>query len=131
MKKNVILNTWKAITSRIHKGWEGLYNKANTEVLGKELILELVLPGLDKKDVQIDLEDGFLTITAKHQNQEEERGDGYWKTVSSSRILKRHVKVPKDLTGEDLSAQMKNGVLKVYMNRRLHKKKSVKQINIA
>lgn len=40
---------------------------------GDKFILEAELPGFQKEDINLDLKDGILTITAEHSDQKEEK----------------------------------------------------------
>ena len=70
--------------------------------------LDAELPGVEKESIDISFEDGYLTITAK-KNQEEgkylfsERYDGNWKRV----IYFGNIKEDK------ISAKLDNGILSV------------------
>ena len=77
--------------------------------------LDIDLPGFKKEDVQAQLKDGYLTITAstkKDQEQNDEtskyiRRERYYGTCS------RSFYVGEDIKQEDIKAKFEDGILKV------------------
>ena len=68
---------------------------------GDHYLLEAELPGFKKEDIDLDLQDGVLTISAKHEETTEDKGqDGRYFDVSGIRE-------------EDIGASYDNGVLKL------------------
>lgn len=73
--------------------------------------LEADLPGFDKEDIHVDLKDDTLTITAQHEEKNEEKKDGkYIRRERGVRSFTRSFHV-EGMQPEDISAQYKNGVL--------------------
>ena len=81
---------------------------------GDRYILEAELPGFRKEDIQLDVKDGILTISAQHgENQDEEDGKG-----SYIRRERRYGSFTRsfDVTGVDeehITAAYNNGVLEL------------------
>ncbi len=42
---------------------------------GKEYVLEAELPGFKKEDIHVDIEDGYMTISAERSNETEKKDD--------------------------------------------------------
>lgn len=91
---------------------------------GDHYELQAELPGFNKEDINIELKDDVLTISASHsENQEEKDKDGkYIRRERRSASYSRSFTV-ENLTPEDIDAEYKNGVLSV----KLPKKEEVKQ----
>ena len=98
------------------------YNTPTTNVMrtdvkedenGYELHIEL--PGYQKEDVKAQLKDGYLTIQAeKNQNNDQKDEDG--KFIRRERFYgscSRSFYVGEGLTEEDIKAKFENGVLKI------------------
>ena len=47
----------------------------NIKETDKSFELDLAVPGMDKKDFKIELKDGSITISAKHENKVEETNE--------------------------------------------------------
>ena len=73
------------------------------------------LPGFKKEDINIELNDGYLTITAsKGLNEEEKNNKG--KIVRQERysgVMQRTYYVGEQIKAEDIKARYEDGVLKL------------------
>lgn len=86
----------------------------NVRDLGKEYMLEIEIPGFDKKDVHAELKNGYLTISAEKQETKEEKEDGkYIRRERYSGSCKRSFYVGENLKEEDFQATFENGILKL------------------
>ena len=78
-----------------------------------EYQVEMDLPGFAKEDVHAELKDGYLTISAQHgQNKEEKNDDG--RVIRRERyqgLCQRSFYVGDAVTEEDIKAKFKDGVL--------------------
>ena len=97
-----------------------LYGKhANREMLmdvkenGDHYDVEIDLPGFKKEDITIELNDGFMTVSAsKGLNEEDKNRSG--KIVRQERysgMMSRSFYVGEDVTSEEVHAKFENGVL--------------------
>lgn len=82
----------------------------------KDYTLEVELPGIDKKDVNLDLKDGYLTISAKreHNFTDENKKSNYIRRERSYGSFSRSFYVG-DVKKEDVNASLDNGVLKIVL----------------
>lgn len=71
------------------------------------------LPGLNKEDVNIDLHNGCLAISADAKISEEYEEDGYAARERRSGKLSRSLQLPVGVKEEEITASMENGVLTV------------------
>ncbi len=87
-----------------------------TDVIEKDdsYQLEAELPGFNKEDIKIDLQNDLLTISAAHsENNDEKDGEGkYIRRERRSTSYQRSFRV-ENLKPEDIIAQYRNGVLTV------------------
>jgi HSP20 family protein len=90
--------------------------------------IEAELPGLETKDVQINLSDDVLTIRGEKKNEREEKDKNYHLVERSYGSFSRAVELPQGVKPEDVSAEMANGVLKVTVKKPAPKQS--KQIEI-
>ena len=77
--------------------------------------LDIDLPGYKKEDVQAQLKDGYLTITAttaKNADQKDENGK-YIRRERYSGACSRSFYVGEDITQEDIKAKFEDGILKI------------------
>ena len=72
------------------------------------------LPGLEEKDIQIEVEDGYLTIAGERKTEKEEKKDG--QVIRSERVFgkfQRSFKLGSHVDSEKIKAEFKNGELVV------------------
>ena len=76
--------------------------------------IEMDLPGYEKDDIKIEIQDGYLTVHAKVNKNEDEKEDG--KYVRKERYIgecSRSFYVGDNVKEEDIKAKFKNGTLKL------------------
>lgn len=75
--------------------------------------LHILMPGLSKEDIKVDLEDKKLTISAERKQEAEESGVKYHSVESFFGKFSRTFHLPKNADTENISAEFKNGILVV------------------
>lgn len=77
--------------------------------------LDVELPGYAKEDIHADLKNGYLTISAQHsENKDEKDEDGrYIRRERYQGSCQRSFYVGTEVTQEDIRASFKDGVLKM------------------
>ena len=96
--------------------------------------LEAELPGFNKEDINIEVKDDVLTITAKHEENADQKDDN-GKCVRKERrssSFQRSFSV-EGLKPEDIKAQYRNGVLTLTVPKKevIEQKEAPKQIAIS
>lgn len=109
-------------------------NLMKTDVKEKKdkYVVEVDLPGFEKENINLSLNDGYLEISAKMEK--EEHGDEE-KYVHRERFFgecSRSFYVGDNITEEDISAEFKNGILKIDIPKKDEEEqtKETKQIEI-
>jgi len=77
---------------------------------GKQVV-KAELPGVDKKDVDLMLEDGDLVIRGERSSESEVNEDAYYRMERFSGTFYRRLPLPVGTQPADLSAGFKDGVL--------------------
>lgn len=98
---------------------------------GSEYVLEADLPGVNKEDIKLDLENGILTITAERHSEYEEN-DKKGNFVRCERSYGSYSR-SFDTTGidtEKIDAEFKNGVLKLTLPKLEEVKPTAKRLEI-
>ncbi len=101
----------------------------NIKETDKSFELDLAVPGMDKKDFKIELKDGSITISAKHENKVEETNEKerYSRREFSYQSFSRSFVLAEDLVDtEGINAKYENGILNVSIP-----KKTNTQINLS
>jgi len=92
--------------------------------------IEVALAGFNKKDIDVSVEDGVLTIESKMSDKDEskdEDGNTIYKGISK-RYFKRSFTIANDV--EIKGAELKDGLLKVSMEKIVPESKKLKTIEI-
>jgi HSP20 family protein len=98
----------------------------------KNYILDLAIPGIDKKDLKIDMNEDVLTISSETKNDSEESKDGYKRKEFSYSAFSRSFYIPENVNREKIEANYKDGVLSVSLPKQNEdKNKITRQIEIS
>ena len=87
--------------------------------------LEIDLPGFKKDNIKMSIDDGYLTINAKQEDNKDEK-DKHGKYVRRERYFgecSRSFYVGDDIKEEDIKAKYKNGTLRVEIPKKEEKEK--------
>jgi HSP20 family protein len=103
------------------------------DIVEKDKAFEVTaeLPGLDAKDIDVQLANGMLTIKGeKHEEKEEKTKDRH---VSERRYgsFRRTLQVPGSVDAEKIEANYKSGVLTVTLPKSLEAQKKEKTIPVS
>lgn len=71
------------------------------------------LPGLEEKDVNVELANGLLTISGEKKTRTEEKDGDYWFSERTYGSFLRRIAMPAGLEPQDVKAEMSKGVLRV------------------
>lgn len=106
---------------------EELVTIPSTNISDEEKAFELsfALPGLDKNDVNIEIQDDYLIVSAQKEQSHEEKHKNWVRTEFVSNSFYRAFGLPSDADPEKIQAKMKNGRLDI----RVAKAKRPKQKN--
>ena len=80
--------------------------------------LEIDLPGFHKDEIQAELKDGYLTISAAkqlNQDEKEKESGKYIRRERYSGSCQRSFYVGDEITQEDIKAEFKHGILKLFV----------------
>ena len=93
-------------------------------------LLQLVAPGLQKEDFNINLEKDLLTISAEVKNNEEAKEGKELRKEYRFQSFKRSFTIDEKIDAEKISAEYVNGVLLLNLPKKEEVKPATKQINI-
>jgi HSP20 family protein len=81
----------------------------------KEYLIKAELPEVKKEDVKVTVENGVLTITGERKFEKEEKGKKYHRIERAYGSFMRSFTLPEGAAGDKVSADFKDGVLKVHL----------------
>lgn len=85
--------------------------KTDVKETENEYEIHIDLPGYKKEDVQAELKDGYLVISAKNERSEEDKNKEYIRRERFYGSCSRSFYVGKEIRQEDIGAKFENGVL--------------------
>ena len=93
--------------------FQNVLPEANIVENKKEYQIELAVPGLDKKDFNIEMKNGMLTISAEKEEETKSEDKNYLSREFSYSSLYRSFVLPDNLLADKIDAKYENGVLKL------------------
>jgi HSP20 family protein len=98
----------------------------------KNYNLELAVPGIDKKDLKIDINEDVLTISSEVKNENEESHDGYKRKEFSYTSFCRSFYIPENVNRDKIEANYKDGILHVGLPKQEEEKNKItRQVKIS
>jgi len=106
--------------------WINTPVRADIRETENEWLIDAELPGVNKGDIQIDLNDGLLTISVEQKKEVNEENENYVRRERAYGNYKRSFYV-EDVKEEDIKASYKDGILSIVLPKaKPDKKKKVK-----
>ena len=103
--------------ARTGTGWMPSLDVSETDT---DITVRAEVPGLDPKDLEITVSGQVLTIAGEKKEATEEKGENYFHSERRFGSFKRSVQLPAPVDTEKVTAEHKNGVIKI----QLHKQQS-------
>jgi HSP20 family protein len=98
----------------------------------KSFVLDLAVPGIDKKDLKIEIQEDMLTVSSESKTENEESQDGFKRKEFSYSSFCRSFYIPENVNREKIQASYKDGILSVELPKQDEEKtKLSKQIKIS
>jgi HSP20 family protein len=94
--------------------------------------IELAAPGIDKKDIKIDLHNNVLTISSEKKTENERKENEYMRREFSYSSFSRSFSLPESVNADKIKADHTNGVLKIHIPKKAEAvEKGPRQISIS
>lgn len=108
-------------------GWSPRLDVSETDAA-----LEVVadLPGLEKKDINVTIEDDLLVIKGERKEEKEEKGKKFHTVERRSGSFYRALRLPLEVETDKIEAAFKDGVLTLKLPKSKQSKKKAAQIEI-
>ena len=105
------------------------YMRTDIKETDDAYLMEVEMPGLDKKDIRLELKDGYLNITANKSEKDEEGKKANYIRRERSYSCSRSYYVG-DISREEIKAKYENGILQVSIPKEVAKKEEEHRIEI-
>ena len=90
--------------------WHPAMDLVETE---DHFVLRADLPGMSEEDIEIELEDGTLTVSGERKAEHEERDEGFHRVERSFGAFSRSLTLPKGVDADAVAAKFDRGVLEI------------------
>ncbi len=94
-----------------------------------DVVVTADLPGVDKKDIKIDVRDNVLEISAQRKIEKEEKEDGFLRHERRFSQFYRAIRLPAPVDKSKAKASFNNGVLEITLPKT--KKAEVSEIPVS
>lgn len=103
----------------------------NVKELEKEFEIEMAAPGLNKKDFNIRIEKGIMTIFTEKKEEKEVKEDLYTRKEFNYSSFTRSFNLPENVNPEKVDAKYENGILRILIGKKvLTTEKPMKTIEV-
>jgi len=79
-----------------------------------EYIIEAEMPGMKKDDIQLELDEDYLTISAEHQEESEEKGENYIRRERRQGRYSRSFYL-ENVKQDEIKAEYDEGILTIHL----------------
>lgn len=136
---NFIKSVNDEISSILNRHFDDLYPNYEDEADKLSMPVELTekkdeydiraeLPGVKKEDLDIDLNDNYLTIRAKKEVEKEENEKSYRRTEFKYGEFSRSIYIPQEVDFDKIDAKLEHGILRIRIPKIEKSKDTVKKI---
>lgn len=97
---------------------------------GNNIVVRAELPGLDRDDVDVEIEDDALILRGERHNDVEDNEEGYYRSERSYGSFYRAIPLPQGTDPNACNATFKDGVLEVTIQKPAPQASRAKKINV-
>ena len=134
-RKSLINDFDNMLDTMFNDGWNGSLirnNNLSVDIIEKENEFELTadLPGFDKKEINLSIQDKVLSLIANHKSSSDSK-ESYRLRERNSKSFNRSFTLPENVIEEKMNAKFKNGSLKVILPKAERIEPVIKKIKIS
>jgi len=95
---------------RNHRDWHPAVDIFDNDT---NIVIKAELPGIDKKDIVIDVKDRVLTLKGERSSDNDVKGEHYYRRERTYGKFERSFTLPARVKVDDIKADYKDGVLRI------------------
>jgi HSP20 family protein len=96
----------------------------------KQIVVKADLPDMDEKDIDIHVEDGYLTLKGERKYEKETKEENFHRMERAFGSFTRSFALPENVDQEKINASYKKGVLEVTLPKVEAKPKNVRTVKV-
>ncbi len=93
-------------------------------------VVNIPIPGFDKKDVNIEVQNGYLVISSEKEHKDENQNTNWLRKEYSFSSFRRVLHLPENADADNIKAKMKNGILILKVGKRKNYESKNKKITV-
>jgi HSP20 family protein len=98
----------------------------------KSFEIEFAIPGMNREDIKINVENDVLTVSSEKEAKKEEKDKNYTRKEFSYSSFSRSFTLPETVDADQINARLENGILKVDLPKKEEaKSKLSKEIKVS
>ena len=105
----------RLLTNNTARPWAPAVDVLENE---NDVILKADVPEVDMRDIDIQIENGTLTLKGQRKFEDEKKGTGYHRIERSYGSFARSFALPETVDAEKVKAEYKNGVLTITLGKK-------------
>ncbi len=91
----------------------GVEPACDVEENENEYLVMMDLPGIKKSDIDIEFSNGYMSVSGKRENLQEQKNSNFLRMERRVGAFRRTFQIPQGVTAEDIKASYEDGVLYV------------------
>ena len=108
----------------------GFVPRVDVSETDREITVSAELPGMDEKDIAVELQDDVLTLRGEKKTEQEEQGKNWFHREQSCGSFHRAIELPAGVDAAKAVAKFKKGVLTVVAPKREEERTKRKTVRI-
>ncbi|MBI2233266.1 MAG: Hsp20/alpha crystallin family protein [Candidatus Aenigmarchaeota archaeon] len=80
---------------------------------GKTSEINIELPGFNKNEINVSIENGFINISAEKKSHEQEKGKNFYREEFFQQALRRSISLPEGANPKGLEIKIGNGSVNI------------------
>jgi len=97
----------------------------------KEYVVKAEIPEMKKEDIKINVHDDVLTVSGERKYEKEEKGKKFHRVERAYGSFMRSFTLPESADGSRITAEYKDGMLKIHLPKSEQAKKKAIEVKIA
>jgi HSP20 family protein len=95
-----------------------------------EVKISAELPGMDEKDITVEMDDATITVRGEKKHETEDKGKNWYRREQSYGSFHRVIPLPASVQGDKAKAKFKKGVLSITVPKQAEEQAKRKAITI-
>lgn len=125
---NFINDFYSPAISSFQRIKEELSPRINISETDSDYYIDVELPGIDRKDIELKLDNNILTIKGIKEEKSEIKERNYYTRESYYGTFQRSISIPSSMHADDIEAKLENGILHIKIAKK--QQENVKKIEI-